>query len=123
MIRKDMSMNMQDMLSMMGGQDMGNMMSMLSKFTGNKVNRDQIRKQMDMAFDKMNDVFLDGMISMLYKEYPTESLGSLFKSTEDREEKVKVLSSLVTKAAPSVLEKMNDTDLDKLYQVLQRKRG
>lgn len=116
-------MNMQDMLSMMGGQDMGNMMSMLSKFTGNKVNRDQIRKQMDIAFDKMNDVFLDGMISMLYKEYPTESLGSLFKSTEDREEKVKVLSGLVTKAAPSVLEKMNDTDLDKLYQVLQRKRG
>lgn len=116
-------MNMQDMMSMMGSGDMSNAMNLISKFAGNKGNREQLMKQMNSAYDKMNEVFVENLIGILYKEYPTESLGSLFKTTDDAKEKADILTGLITKSAPSVLSKMNESDIDKLYSILQRKRG
>ena len=116
-------MDVQKLMSMMGGDEMGMMANMLSKFTGSKMNREQISKHINNVYDKIEDGFISGMISMLYKEYPTESIGSLFKDTDDKQEKIKILSGLVTKSAPSVLEKMNETDLNRMYTILQKKRG
>ena len=118
-------MNINNLMSMMNGNGMNAdmMTSMLSKMMGNRINPNNLKKQLDSAYSKMEDGFITGLISMLYKEYPTESISSLFKETDDTQEKVKILSGLVTKAAPSVLEKMNENDINRLYQILQRKRG
>ena len=47
---------------------------------------------------------------------------TLFKNSADHDEKVKILTDLVVEGSPNFLKKLKESDVDKLYDYLQKKK-
>lgn len=126
-------MNMGNLMNMFGGGNMmggmGNggmnptqLLNMFNSMTGSKLSQKDIQTKMNEMMGNAVDKVTFGVIDMLYKEFPTEKMPELFKNNADHDEKVKILTDLVVEGSPNFLKKLKESDVDKLYDYLQRKK-
>lgn len=126
-------MNMGNLMNMFGGGNMmggmGNggmnptqLLNMFNSMTGSKLSQKDIQTKMNEMMGNAVDKVTFGVIDMLYKEFPTEKMPELFKNSADHDEKVKILTDLVVEGSPNFLKKLKESDVDKLYDYLQRKK-
>lgn len=126
-------MNMGNLMNMFGGGNMmggmGNgglnptqLLNMFNSMTGSKLSQKDIQSKMNEMMGNAVDKVTFGVIDMLYKEFPTEKMPELFKNSADHDEKVKILTDLVVEGSPNFLKKLKESDVDKLYDYLQRKK-
>lgn len=120
-------MNMFGSGNMMGGMGNGGMnptqlLNMFNSMTGSKLSQKDIQTKMNEMMGNAVDKVTFGVIDMLYKEFPTEKMPELFKNNADHDEKVKILTDLVVEGSPNFLKKLKESDVDKLYDYLQRKK-
>lgn len=126
-------MNMGNLMNMFGGGNMmggmGNggmnptqLLNMFNSMTGSKLSQKDIQVKMNEMMGNAVDKVTFGVIDMLYKEFPTEKMPELFKNSADHDEKVKILTDLVVEGSPNFLKKLKESDVDKLYDYLQRKK-
>ena len=113
--------------NMMGGMGNGGMnptqlLNMFNSMTGSKLSQKDIQSKMNEMMGNAVDKVTFGVIDMLYKEFPTEKMPELFKNSADHDEKVKILTDLVVEGSPNFLKKLKESDVDKLYDYLQRKK-
>lgn len=113
--------------NMMGGMGNGGMnptqlLNMFNSMTGSKLSQKDIQAKMNEMMGNAVDKVTFGVIDMLYKEFPTEKMPELFKNSADHDEKVKILTDLVVEGSPNFLKKLKETDVDKLYDYLQKKK-
>ena len=97
---------------------------------GNNINPNEILKAFglgNMSMEKIEaqvfDKVLDKILSVLYAEYPENARQELFYADPRRSEKEKSITTLVTKALPSFLGKLNSADLDVIFEKIQKHKG
>lgn len=107
-----------------------NPMSMLFGNGGGNMNPNDIFKALGMSnisVEKIQaqvfDKGFDKIISVLYNEFPEESKKDLFYDDPRRSEKEKSVVLLVNKAFPEFVKKLNNNDLDTLFNKIQKHKG
>lgn len=61
-------------------------------------------------------------VDVLYKELPKQNKAQIFFDDPRRSDKQKSISTLVSKALPKVLNKMNENDLNLIFYAIQDKK-
>lgn len=81
------------------------------KFNPEKLRQEALNKTMDYT------------IQILFNECPEESKTELFYNDPRRSDKEKSVFTLVSKALPQVLRKLNENDLNLIFEKIQSKKG
>lgn len=110
-----------------------NVNSALSSLIGNggaNMNPEDIMKilglnniSMDKVKAEIVNMMFSKLIADLYAEYPTEDRKELFYEDPRRSEKEKSITALFSKGLPSYLKKLNNNDLDVLFDKIQKHKG
>ena len=110
---------MNNMFNMMNGiQNMSDpisILSTLSGFTGKRMSKEDVRKRLDQSFDFMLDSAVNQLVGILYKECSDTTKAKLLDSSDKRV----VITKLVSDAFPSFVKKLNDKDVDRIYNSIK----
>lgn len=97
---------------------------------GGNMNPNDILKALglgNMSMEKIEaqvfDRMIDKLLSILYAEYPETAKHELFYNDPRRSEKEKSVTTLVCKSLPVFVNKLNNNDLDILFEKIQKHKG
>lgn len=76
----------------------------------------------DAIRDKAMTKAVEYTVDVLYKEFPKENKMQIFFADPRRSDKEKSIATLISKALPKVLGKMNENDLNMIFYAIQDKK-